>query len=58
MIVLGLTGSVGVGKTETSNFLKETKVPIFESDYEINLLYKKSAVMKKVKRRVSKSFYR
>ena len=25
MIVFGLTGSVGVGKTETSNFLKEIK---------------------------------
>ena len=25
MIILGLTGSVGVGKTETAKFLKEKK---------------------------------
>ncbi len=56
MIVIGLTGSVGVGKTETSNFFKRNKIPVFESDYEINLLYKKRAVIKKVKEEFPKAF--
>ena len=56
MIVVGLTGSVGVGKTETSKFFKRNKVPVFDSDYEINLLYKKSAVIKKVKEEFPKAF--
>ena len=56
MIILGLTGSVGVGKTETSNFLKRIKVPVFESDYEIKLLYKKRVVIKKVKEEFPKAF--
>ena len=29
MIVIGLTGSVGAGKTETSNFLKRNNIPSF-----------------------------
>ena len=56
MIVIGLTGSVGAGKTETSNFFKRNKVPIFDSDYEINLLYKKKKVIKKVKEEFPKAF--
>ena len=56
MIVLGLTGSVGVGKTETSNFFKRNKIPVFESDYEINLLYRKRVVIKKVKEEFPRAF--
>ena len=32
MIIIGLTGSVGAGKTETSNFLKRNNIPVFDSD--------------------------
>ncbi len=56
MIVVGLTGSVGTGKTETSNFFKRNKVPVFDSDYEINLLYKRRVVIKKVKEEFPKAF--
>ena len=56
MIIVGLTGSVGTGKTETSKIFKRIKVPVFDSDYEINLLYKKRVVIKKVKEEFPKDF--
>ena len=56
MIVVGLTGSVGTGKQKTSNFFKRNKVPVFDSDYEINLLYKRRVVIKKVKEEFPKAF--
>ena len=49
MIILGLTGSVGAGKTETSKFFKRKNIPIFDSDHEVKLLYSKEVVIKKVK---------
>ena len=40
MIIIGLTGS-GTGKTEIAKFFKRKKVPVFDSDNEVRLLYKK-----------------
>ena len=56
MIVIGLTGSVGTGKTETSYFFKRNKVPVFDSDYEVNLLYKKKDVIRKVEEEFPRAF--
>ena len=41
MIILGITGSVGTGKSFASSFFKKQRVPVFDSDYEVNLIYKK-----------------
>ena len=41
MIILGITGSVGTGKSFASGFFKKRKVPVFDSDHEVSLLYKK-----------------
>ena len=49
MIVIGLTGSVGAGKTETSNFFKKNNVPVFDSDYQVKQIYKKKIVIEKIK---------
>ena len=49
---------MGAGKTETSKFFKRYKIPIFDSDYEISLLYKKKAVMKRVKEEFPKAFHK
>ena len=46
MIIIGITGSVGTGKTETTKYFKRKRVPIFDSDLEVNLLYKKADVLK------------
>ena len=48
MIIIGITGSVGTGKTETTKYFKRKRVPIFDSDLEVNLLYKKADVLKAV----------
>ena len=34
MIVIGLTGSVGMGKTQVSKFFKKMKIDVFDSDYQ------------------------
>ena len=56
MIIIGLTGSVGTGKTETSNYFRKKNVPVFDSDYEVGLLYKKKLVIKKIKIEFPKAF--
>ena len=38
MIIIGITGSVGTGKSETCNFLKNKRIPIFDSDYEVKTI--------------------
>ncbi|PPR25128.1 MAG: Dephospho-CoA kinase [Alphaproteobacteria bacterium MarineAlpha9_Bin4] len=56
MIVIGITGSVGTGKTETSSFFKRQKVPVFDSDYEVSLLYKKPVVLKLIQEQFPLAF--
>ena len=56
MIILGLTGSVGAGKTETSKIFKRKNIPIFDSDREVKLLYSKEVVIKKVKKYFPEAF--
>lgn len=40
MIVIGLTGSVGMGKTEVGKLFEKNKIKVFDSDYQVKLLYK------------------
>ena len=49
MIVIGLTGSVGMGKTQVSNYFKKMKVDVFDSDYQVKLLYEKKSIIKDIK---------
>jgi dephospho-CoA kinase len=38
-LVIGLTGSLGMGKSSTARMLKKLKIPVFESDSTVHALF-------------------
>ena len=49
MLIIGITGSIGMGKTTVSKMLKILKIPVFDSDKEVRkIIEKNNKVIKKI----------
>ena len=42
MIIIGITGSIGMGKTTISNMLRILKIPVFDSDKKVKEILEKN----------------
>ena len=47
MIIIGITGSIGMGKSTIANILKQFKIPIFDSDKEVKDILENNYFVKK-----------
>ena len=41
MIIIGLTGSIGMGKSTIASMLKLFNIPVHDADYEVKKNYRK-----------------
>ena len=46
MIIIGITGSIGMGKSTIAEMLKRLKIPVFDSDKEVKDMLEKNNIVK------------
>jgi dephospho-CoA kinase len=50
MIILGLTGSIGMGKSTVAAMLRQLRIPVYEADAAVHALYARADVVRLVGR--------
>ena len=45
MIIIGITGSIGMGKTTVSKMLRILKIPVFDSDKKVKEILEKNHLL-------------
>lgn len=50
MLIVGLTGSIGMGKSTAATYLRGRGVPVFDADAEVHRLYAGGKVVEKIER--------
>ena len=58
MIILGVTGSVGMGKTEACKCFKKKNIDVFDCDKEIASFYNKRETIIKIKRKFPSTIFK
>ena len=57
MIILGITGSVGMGKTEAGRYFMRNNIDVFDCDKEIATFYNKKATIIEIKKNFPSTVY-
>ena len=57
MIILGVTGSVGMGKTEASKYFAKNRIDVFDCDKEIAAIYNKKETIIEIKKNFPSTVY-
>ena len=58
MIILGVTGSVGMGKTEAGKYFIKNKIDVFDCDKEIATFYDKNDTIIEIKKNFPSTVYK
>ena len=58
MIVIGVTGSIGMGKTEATKYLLKNNIDVFDCDKEIASFYNKKETIKEIKKTFPSSVFK